>query len=129
MSSQNKKDQEENAMLADALYQFQKGLMSISEKLESRIPFQSLTIGKLGLNKDDPHRSSATRGKKGGDSPSTGEQMPLGLMADCDYNYCYKSLLIETKEWWTTINNVIAYMQKSPSKQVEKEPEKEKKKP
>lgn len=50
-------------------------------------------------------------------------------MADCDYNYCYKSLLIETKEWWTTINNVIAYMQKSPSKQVEKEPEKEKKKP
>jgi hypothetical protein len=31
-------------------------------------------------------------------------------MKDSDYNYCYKNLLIETKEWYTTLENLTVYL-------------------
>ena len=33
-----------------------------------------------------------------------------GIMEDVDYKYCYRNLLIETKEWYNTLKNLEAYM-------------------
>ena len=85
------------------LMRFTHSLTYVASKLENRIPFESFTIEKLGLEKSekggpiDIGKNSATNLL---DSANLGDMGTFGLMEDIKYNYCYKSLLMETKEWW-----------------------------
>ena len=35
---------------------------------------------------------------------------PFGMMDDKSYNYCYKNLLMETKEWWQQLKKFQDFM-------------------
>lgn len=46
--------------------------------------------------------------------------MNFGIMDDVSYNYCFKSLLMETKEWWQILKNFQRFMKGTSDKQDSK---------
>ena len=45
-----------------------------------------------------------------GDAREEDRDCPAGTMKDQDYDYCYRNLLIETKEWYTTLKSLSDYL-------------------
>jgi hypothetical protein len=75
-------------MMLDANFELNQSVIGITERLEKGIPFKKIDIDNLRLD------------LKEGDKI---DNCPPGIMNDIDYDYCYKNLLIETKEWYTTL--------------------------
>ena len=52
-----------------------------------------------------------------------GPDCPTGIMKDSEYVYCYQNLLIETKEWSTTMEYLIMYLRgEKPADPIKKQP-------
>lgn len=51
-------------------------------------------------------------------------------MNDLDYDYCYRNLLIETKEWYTNLKSLSDYLngKQDPQKTAKAKPKKQVKK-
>ena len=75
-------------MMLDANFELNQSVIGITERLEKGIPCKKIDIDNLRLD------------LKEGDKINN---CPPGIMDDIDYDYCYKNLLIETKEWYTTL--------------------------
>lgn len=56
----------------------------------------------------------------------TDNGIQFGLIDDVDYKYCYRSMLIEAKEWYQTLKNLEAYLSGKRESQQEKHKEKQK---
>lgn len=74
--------------MIDANFEFNQSLIGICERLDKGIPFKKITIEHMGLDSKDEVKS---------------DNCPPGIINDADYDYCYKNLLIEAKEWYTTL--------------------------
>jgi hypothetical protein len=75
------------AMMIDFNFEFNLGITGIVDRLGERIPFKNIDIESLTIDQKDDETNNC----------------PEGVMKDSQYNYCYKNLLIETKEWYTTL--------------------------
>jgi hypothetical protein len=81
-------------MLMEANIALNESVMGIVNRLEKGIPFQKIDIDNLQLDKKEIDTNNC----------------PPGIMNDIDYNYCYKNLLIEAKEWYTTLQGFSSYL-------------------
>ena len=81
--------------MIDANFELNQSIIGIIDRLEKGIPFKKITIDHLRLEKVDENKN---------------DNCPKGIMHDMDYDYCYKNLLIETKEWYTTLQALSIYL-------------------
>jgi hypothetical protein len=82
------------AIMIEANYELNQNINGIVDRLGERIPFKNIDIQNLQLDTKDDQTDNC----------------PDGVMKDSDYNYCYKNLLIETKEWYTTLQSLTVYL-------------------
>ena len=83
--------------LDEAHHDFKKSMKELTERLASKIPLSKLNIEQLGLN------NSCNDGKAPHKHASNGSA-PEGIADDQEYSYIYETLLIETQEWYHTID-------------------------
>lgn len=70
-------------------------------------------------NKDSA-RSPNDEDMGNADKPLSDNGIPFGLIDDVDYKYCYRSMLIEAKEWYQTLKNLESYLSGKRESQQEK---------
>ena len=84
--------------LDEAHHEFKRSMKELTERLAHKIPLSKLNIEHLGLN------NSCDEGEKSPHKHAHAESVPDGIVDDKEYSYIYETLLIETQEWYHTID-------------------------
>ena len=80
---------------------------------EKHINFDFLTNEYLGIQKDANQQMENIKRIFGGDQPQD-------IILEGDYDYCYKTLLCEMKEFYVVLKKLLLYF-KEPEKQATKD--------